>query len=185
MFSEYLNVDSLTALVTLTALEIVLGIDNIIFIAIQANHLPPEQRERGRKLGLLLAVVSRIVLLLCIGLVMKLTHPVGSLLGRTITGKDLVLIAGGLFLIRQATVEIHHKVEGRHQERERRKTGVSLRSMLIQVTLMDVVFSLDSVITAMGMSKQIPIMILAVLISVGVMLIFSGTIVDFVDRNPA
>ena len=181
--SEYLTVESLVALLTLTALEIVLGIDNIIFIAIQAGNLPADQREKGRKLGLLLAVVSRIGLLMGVGWVLQLTHPIGTLLGHEITGKDLVMLAGGLFLIRQATVEIHHKVEGRHQERHRRAHSVSLKAMLIQVTIMDMVFSLDSVITAIGLCtpKQLPIMIAAVLVSVGVMLVYSGAIVRFVD----
>ena len=143
--SEYLTVESLIALLTLTALEVVLGIDNIIFIAIQAGNLPVAQRDRARKLGLLLAVVSRIMLLFAIGWIVQLTHPIGTLLGHEITGKDLVLIAGGLFLIRQATVEIHHKVEGRHQEGHAGKRVSTLGAMLVQVTIMDLVFSLDSV----------------------------------------
>ncbi len=184
--TEYLTVECLIALLTLTALEVVLGIDNIIFIAIQAGHLPVEQRDQGRRLGLLLAVVSRIMLLFAIGWVTQLKTPIGTLLGHEFTWKDLVVITGGLFLIRQATVEIHHKVEGDHEEEQHSSPRVStLKAMLIQVTIMDVVFSLDSVITAVGMSKQVPIMIAAVLIAVGVMLVFSGAIVRFVDHNPA
>ena len=183
-FTEYLTVESLIALLTLTTLEIVLGIDNIIFIAIQAGNLPAAQRDRARRLGLMLAVVSRILLLFAIGWVVKMTHPIGTLLGHEITWKDLVVIAGGLFLIRQATVEIHHKVEGEHPEQHGVGRVSTLSAMLIQVTIMDVVFSLDSVITAVGMSKQVPIMIAAVLMSVVVMLVFSGAIVRFVDQNP-
>jgi predicted tellurium resistance membrane protein TerC len=183
--SEYLTAESLIALVTLTALEIVLGIDNIIFIAIQAGNLPVAQRERARKLGLLLAVVSRVMLLFAIGWVVQLTHPIGTLLGHQITWKDLVVITGGLFLMRQATVEIHHKVEGQSHEEHGTSRVSTLSAMLVQVTIMDVIFSLDSVITAVGMSKQIPIMIAAVLMSVVVMLVFSGAIVRFVDQNPA
>ena len=183
--NEYLTVNSLIALLTLTALEIVLGIDNIIFIAIQAGNLPAAQRDRARKLGLLLAVVSRIMLLFAIGWVVQLTHPIGTLLGHEITWKDLVVIAGGLFLIRQATVEIHHKVEGQHHEQHGTGRVTTMSSMLVQVAIMDMVFSLDSVITAVGMSKQVPIMVAAVLISVVVMLVFSGAIVRFVDLNPA
>ncbi|MCX7407189.1 MAG: TerC family protein [Planctomycetota bacterium] len=183
---ELLTVPNLIALLTLTALEIVLGIDNIIFIAIQAGNLPVEQRDRARRLGLLLAVVSRVLLLFTIGWVVQLKQPMGTLLGHEFTWKDLVVLAGGLFLIRQATVEIHHKVEGHHAEDGHGSPRVStLNAMLVQVTIMDVVFSLDSVITAVGMCKEVPIMIAAVLISVGVMLVFSGSIVRFVDQNPA
>jgi len=182
--SEYLTANSLIALLTLTALEVVLGIDNIIFIAIQAGSLPVAQRDRARKLGLLLAVVSRIMLLFAIGWVVQLTHPIGTLLGHEITWKDLVVIAGGLFLIRQATVEIHHKVEGLSHEEHGTSRVTTMSAMLVQVTIMDVVFSLDSVITAVGMSKQVPIMIAAVLMAVVVMLVFSGAIVRFVDQNP-
>jgi predicted tellurium resistance membrane protein TerC len=182
--SEYLTVESLIALLTLTALEIVLGIDNIIFIAIQAGNLPAAQRDRARKLGLLLAVVSRIMLLFAIGWVVQLKHPIGTLLGHEITWKDLVVIAGGLFLIQQATVEIHHKIEGQHHEQHGTGRVTTMSAMLVQVAIMDIVFSLDSVITAVGMSKQVPIMVAAVLIAVGVMLIFSGAIVRFVDYNP-
>lgn len=182
--SEYLTVECLIAFVTLTALEIVLGIDNIIFIAIQAGHLPVEQRERGRKLGLLLAVVSRVALLLGIGWVIQLKTPMMTIMGHGVTGKDLVLIIGGIFLMRQATVEIHSTVERRNHNSHGVATVSTLRAMLIQVTVMDVVFSLDSVITAVGMSKQVPVMIAAVLAAVSVMLAYSGVVVQFVDRNP-
>ena len=183
--TEYLTVEHLIALLTLTALEVVLGIDNIIFIAIQAGHLPVAQRDRARRLGLLLAVVSRVLLLFMIGWIVQLKQPIGTLLGHEFTWKDLVVLAGGLFLIRQATVEIHHKVEGHSDEHHGSPRVSTLKTMLIQVTIMDVVFSLDSVITAVGMSKEIPIMVAAVLIAVGVMLVFSGAIVRFVDQNPA
>ena len=182
---QYLTVESLIALLTLTALEIVLGIDNIIFIAIQAGNLPAAQRERARKLGLLLAVVSRVLLLFAIGWVVQLEHSIGTLLGQEITWKDLVVILGGLILIHQATVEIHHKVEGQHREHHGTGRVTTMSSMLVQVAIMDVVFSLDSVITAVGMSKQVPIMVAAVLMAVVVMLVFSGAIVRFVDLNPA
>jgi predicted tellurium resistance membrane protein TerC len=182
--SEYLTLECLIAFVTLTALEIVLGIDNIIFIAIQSGHLPPEQRDRGRKLGLLLAVVSRILLLLGISWVMRLTAPILTIWEHEITGKDLVMIVGGVFLIRQATHEIHANVERQHADGHGHAVRATLRSMLIQVATMDVVFSLDSVITAVGMSKQVPVMIAAVLVAVAVMLAYSGVVVRFVDRNP-
>ncbi len=182
--SEYLTAESLIAFVTLTALEIVLGIDNIIFIAIQAGHLPTEQRDRGRKLGLLFAVVSRIGLLLGITWVMRLTSDLFTIVGHAVTGKDLVLILGGTFLIRQATVEIHHNVAKKSAESHRNAAVGTLTAMLVQVTAMDVIFSLDSVITAVGMSKQVPIMIAAIVVAVAVMLAYSGAVVRFVDRNP-
>jgi predicted tellurium resistance membrane protein TerC len=182
--AEYLNFESLLAFLTLTALEIVLGIDNLIFIAVQTAHLPPDQRERGRRLGLLLAVVSRIALLLGISWVMKLTSPIATILGHEITGRDLVLVIGGVFLIHQATVEIHENVERQHRKARAGAGARSLRAMLFQVTIMDIVFSLDSVITAVGMSKQVPVMIAAILTSVVVMLVYSGLVIRFVDRNP-
>ena len=182
--AEYLTVESLIAFVTLAALEIVLGIDNIIFIAIQSGHLPPEQRERGRKLGLMFAVVTRIALLMGISWVMRLTTPLISLLEHSVTGKDLVLIIGGIFLIRQATVEIHSTVEHKHHGEHAARRVTTLKGMLIQVAAMDVIFSLDSVITAVGMTKHVPIMIAAVIVSVLIMLAYSGYVVRFVDRNP-
>jgi predicted tellurium resistance membrane protein TerC len=183
--AEYLNVQSLIALLTLTALEIVLGIDNVIFIAIKAGNLPVAQRDHARRMGLLLAVVARVLLLFTIGWIVQLKQPAGTLLGHEFSWKDLVVLAGGLFLIRQATVEIHHKVEGHAEEHHSSPRVSTLKSMLIQVAIMDVVFSLDSVITAVGMSKQVPIMIASVLIAVAVMMVFSGAIVRFVDQNPA
>ena len=182
--AQYFTAESLLAFLTLTILEIVLCIDNIIFIAIQASNLPAHQRDRGRKLGLLFAVVTRIMLLLGIGTVMQLKSPLAVVLRHPITGKDLILLLGGLFLIRQATLEIHEKVEGRHRHHGHKPVAASLNAMLLQIALMDMVFSLDSVITAVGMSKQIPIMIAAVLAAVGMMLVYSGAVVDFVDKNP-
>jgi len=182
--SEYLTVESLLAFLTLTALEIVLGIDNIIFIAIQAGRLPADQRDRGRKLGLLFAVFSRIGLLLGITWVMRLTSNLMTIAGHGVTGKDLVLICGGTFLIRQATVEIHHNVEKSAEESHQNTVTMSLAVMLVQVTVMDVIFSLDSVITAVGMSKQVPVMIAAIIVAVAVMIAYSGFVVRFVDRNP-
>lgn len=182
-----LSTSSLIAFLTLSALEIVLGIDNVIFIAILAGKLPPAERDRARKLGLSLAVVTRILLLLAIGAVMRLQKAVlFSVLGIGLTGKDLVLLAGGLFLIGKATYEIHHKLEhaGEGGETGVKTVSTSLRAVLVQVLLVDVVFSLDSVITAVGMTNHIPVMIAAILVSVAIMLAFSGPIVAFVDRHP-
>jgi predicted tellurium resistance membrane protein TerC len=180
-----LTPENVVAFLTLTSLEIVLGIDNIIFIAILAGKLPEQQRDMARKLGLGVAVVSRIVLLLGISWVLKLKHPLFTMLHHEVTGKDLVLLIGGLFLIAKATYEIHHKVEHVIADDPRAKAPASLKLMLLQVVLIDVVFSLDSVITAVGMSQSIPIMVAAILTSVAVMLAASAPIVRFVDRHPA
>lgn len=184
-----LSVESLIAFLTLASLEIVLGIDNIIFIAILAGKLPEHERDRARILGLSLAVITRVLLLLAIGWVMRLDRtPLFDLLGRGITGKDLILLVGGLFLIAKATWEIHHKIE--HAEivpggNKAGRPGATLATVVAQVLAIDVVFSLDSVLTAVGMTDQIPVMIAAILASVGIMLAFSGPIVRFVDQHPA
>jgi predicted tellurium resistance membrane protein TerC len=179
-----LTTENLIALLTLTSLEIVLGIDNVIFIAILAGKLPEKQRDFARQVGLGLAVLSRIALLLGIGWVMQLKHPLFTLLHHEFTGKDLVLLFGGLFLLGKATYEIHHKVEAHHVREQSAGAPASLFWMLMQVLAIDVVFSLDSVITAVGMVKSVPIMITAILISVAIMLVFSGAVVRFVDQHP-
>ena len=171
------------ALLTLTLLEIVLGIDNIIFISILAGKLPQAQRERARRVGLSLAMFLRIGLLLSITWVMRLTAPLFSVAGQDISGRDLILILGGLFLIAKSTHEIHDKLEG---EEGQPSTGVvaSFNAVLVQILLLDLVFSLDSVITAVGMAEDIAVMVLAVVIAVGVMLVLSSAIGEFVDRHP-
>lgn len=180
-----LTTETAIAFLTLTSLEIVLGIDNVIFIAILAGRLPEHQRDFARKLGLGIAVVSRILLLLGIGAVMKLTEPWLRIGSFHLAGKDVVLLVGGIFLIGKATYEIHHKVTG-HVDAEGKAAGhASLLPMLAQVALIDIVFSLDSVITAVGMSNQLPVMISAVVVAVLIMVIFSGPVVRFVDRFPA
>jgi predicted tellurium resistance membrane protein TerC len=178
------TVEGIIALLTLVSLEVVLGIDNVIFIAVLAGRLPPEQRDRARRLGIQVAVISRILLLLSISWVMRLTRPLFEFVGRGFTGKDIILIVGGAFLLTKATVEIHHKVQG-VQESSRTSNVVSLRGVLVQVLMIDVVFSLDSVITAVGMTEHVPIMILAVLIATGIMLWSSRAVVDFVEKHPA
>lgn len=182
---DLFTTENALAFLTLASLEIVLGIDNVIFIAILAGKLPPHQRDLGRRVGLTIAVVSRIVLLLGIGWVMKLKEPWFSILEHQITGKDLVLILGGLFLIAKATYEMHHKVSGAHDAAASNGGHTSLPVMLAQVVMIDVVFSLDSVITAVGMSNNLPVMIAAIIVSVLVMLAFSGPVVHFVDAHPA
>ena len=171
------------ALGTLTVLEIVLGIDNIVFISILAGKLRQEDRERARKLGLSLAMIIRILLLLSITWVMGLTAPLFALLGYEISGRDVILLVGGLFLIGKSTLEIHEKLEG-VEGHGSAKVAKSFASVIIQILLLDIVFSLDSVITAVGMAEDVAVMILAVIIAVGVMLLSSGAISEFVDRHP-
>jgi predicted tellurium resistance membrane protein TerC len=185
---EILTGQGMAALLTLTSLELVLGIDNVIFIAILCGRLPERDRDRARRLGLGLAVVSRILLVLAIGWVMGLKEPLFRLIGREVTGKDLILILGGVFLIFKATKEIHHRVQQARVDSSGAKKVVSLASVLFQILLIDVVFSIDSVITAVGMTEDlpnpIPVMITAILLSVGGMLMFSRAIVLFIERNP-
>jgi predicted tellurium resistance membrane protein TerC len=171
------------ALLTLTALEIVLGIDNIVFISILAGKLRMEQRDRARKVGLSLAMFIRIALLFSITWVMGLTEPLFEVLEQEISGRDLILLFGGLFLIGKATFEIHDKLEG-HAGHGAAKAAATFGAVIVQILLLDIVFSLDSVITAVGMANDISIMVLAVVIAVGVMLVSAGPISDFVERHP-
>lgn len=171
------------ALATLTALEIVLGIDNIIFISILAGKLPKKQQAKARQSGLIAAMLSRILLLFSISLIMKLTAPLFPLLGHEVTGKDLILMIGGLFLIFKSTREIHHKLEGESGD-ESKHVANSFASVIAQIMLLDLVFSIDSVITAIGMVKHLSVMITAVVISVGIMLVAAGSISDFVNKHP-
>jgi predicted tellurium resistance membrane protein TerC len=171
------------ALLTLTALEIVLGIDNIVFISILAGKLPEAQRERARKVGLSLAMLIRIALLLSITWVMQLTSPLFAVFGNEISGRDLILIIGGLFLIAKSTHEIHDKLEG-EEGHASAKVAASFAAVIIQILLLDIVFSLDSVITAVGMAEDVAVMVLAVVIAVGVMLVSAKTIGEFVEKHP-
>jgi predicted tellurium resistance membrane protein TerC len=168
---------------TLTLLEIVLGIDNVVFISILAAKLPPEQREKARKMGLALAMITRILLLLSLSWIIRLTAPLFTVLGQEISGRDLVLIVGGLFLLGKSTHEIHGSLEGEDGEKSRR-VAPSFTSVLIQILLLDIVFSLDSVITAVGMVDEVAVMIAAVVVAVGFMLGFSGAISRFVHDHP-
>lgn len=173
------------SLLTLTSLEIVLGIDNIIFIAILCGKLPDGQKDKARIVGLGLAMITRILLLLSLFWIMKLTTPLFSIFNQSISGRDLVLIAGGLFLIAKSTLEIHSHATGEDEEAQL-KSGkkAGFVSVITQIAILDIVFSLDSVITAVGMADHIEIMILAVVLAVGVMLFASGAISRFVDNNP-
>lgn len=171
------------AFVTLVALELVLGIDNIIFISILVGKLPAHQQNKARKIGLALAMLMRILLLLSLSWIVRLTTPLVTILNQEISGRDLILILGGLFLLAKSTHEIHQKLEG---EEGRASTAVrhSFRSVILQIILLDIVFSLDSVITAVGMVNEVPIMIAAVIVSVIFMMLSAETIGNFVDRHP-
>lgn len=184
MLSWIYEPEAWIALLTLTGLEIVLGIDNIIFIAILAGRLPKHQRDKGRTIGLSLAMITRILLLLSLFWVMKLTTPLFSVLSFDISGRDLILILGGLFLLVKSTLEIHHAVDDAVEVKEDIKVS-SFGFVLFQIAMLDIIFSLDSVITAVGMaSKYLMVMILAVIIAVGVMMIASKAISGFIEKHP-
>ncbi|ABQ25105.1 TerC family protein [Geotalea uraniireducens] len=171
------------ALVTLTALEIVLGIDNIIFISIQAGKLPVHQQEKARIVGLGLAMFIRIALLFSLTWLMGLTTPIFSVLNNEISGRDIILISGGLFLLWKSTMEIHEKLEGEEGHSVSR-AGATFAAVIVQILLLDIVFSLDSIITALGMANRLAVMVAAVVMAVGFMMLFSGKISAFVDRHP-
>jgi predicted tellurium resistance membrane protein TerC len=168
---------------TLTALELVLGIDNVIFISILAGKLPADQQKKARLVGLALAMLMRVALLFSLSWIIRLTAPLFEVLGQEISGRDLVLIAGGLFLLGKSTHEIHQKLEGDEGEASAR-VKPSFMSVIVQILLLDVVFSLDSVITAVGMVNEIGIMIAAVVVAIVFMMAFAGPISAFVERRP-
>lgn len=177
------NPEAWIALLTLTALEIVLGIDNIIFITILVGRLPHRERNKARVLGLGLAMLTRILLLLSITWVMRLTTPLFSVLGREISGRDLILVVGGLFLLWKSTMEIHESLEGEGEAKATR-AAVSFFGILAQIAVLDIIFSLDSVITAVGLANDVAVMILAIVAAVIVMMFSSRGIGEFVDRHP-
>jgi predicted tellurium resistance membrane protein TerC len=171
------------SLLTLTLLEIVLGIDNIVFISILSSKLPVDQREKARTVGLGLALLTRILLLVGLAWMVRLTNPLFSLFGQPVSGRDLILLAGGLFLLGKATHEIHDRLEGEDGAVTSRITP-RFSAIVIQILLLDIVFSLDSVITAVGMVRQIPVMISAVILAMIFMLIFVNRVSAFIDRHP-
>lgn len=183
-FSWVSSLEAWIAMLTLTVMEIVLGIDNIVFISILVDKLPEAERPRARFLGLGFAMLTRILLLLSISWVIQLKDPLFTVFHHEISGKDLVLILGGLFLLYKATVEIHHKVEGHAEEEKKSSAKAALGAILVQIAILDIVFSLDSVITAVGMVEHITVMIAAVLISVGFMMVFAGTVSSFISAHP-
>lgn len=183
MLELFLQPENLIALLTLTALEIVLGIDNIVFLSILVGRLPEQRRQSARIFGLGLAMITRILLLLSLAWLMKLTQPLFTVLGEAVSGRDLILIAGGLFLLWKSTFEIHGALEGEHGTRSVKPMGGFLL-VLVQIAILDIVFSLDSVITAVGMVDHVSIMVVAIVIAVGVMMLFARSIGEFVDEHP-
>jgi predicted tellurium resistance membrane protein TerC len=177
------NVEIWVALLTLTTLELVLGIDNVIFISILAGKLPRAEQPRARTVGLGLAMLTRIALLLSLAWIIRLTAPLFTVLGQPVSGRDLILLLGGLFLIGKSTYEIHDKLEGTEHEMSVRARP-SFRAIVVQIMLLDIVFSLDSVITAVGMVQHVAVMVAAVMIAVVLMMVFAGPISEFVDRHP-
>ena len=175
----------LISLLTLIALEVVLGIDNIIFISILSGKLPEDQQKKARTWGILLAMVLRLGLLAAISLIMKLDKELFSLLSVSISGKDLILILGGLFLMYKSTKEIYHKMEGEHEDQEHKISKATFATIIGQILLLDLVFSVDSIITAVGLANEIWVMYTAVVVSVIVMLIAAGPISNFVNKHPA
>lgn len=185
MFEWIFSIDAWVILATLTALEIVLGIDNIIFLAILVSKLPPQHRDKGRILGLGFAMITRILLLLSLFWVMKLVNPLFSILGNEISGRDLVLLLGGIFLIIKSTKEIIEQISSSEDEQSHFKASNKLWVVVAEIAVIDIVFSLDSVITAVGIAQDVSIMILAVVIAVAVMLFASKPIADFVEKYPS
>lgn len=183
MFEWITNPEAWVALVTLTSLEIVLGIDNIIFISILVGRLPENERNKARIIGLSIAMIARILLLLSITWVMSLTSGLFELFSMEISGRDLILVLGGLFLLAKSTHEIHNSLEADPEE-HKSKAKLSLISVLVQIAILDVVFSLDSVITAVGLAKEIQVMIIAIIIAVIIMMLSAKSIGDFVDAHP-
>ena len=183
MFEPFLTADGLIALATLTFLEVILGVDNVIFISILAGKLPPNQQARARRLGLAAAMITRILLLMSLAWIIRLTQPLFAVLDHEFSGRDLILLGGGLFLLAKATLEIHERLEGEEGHGSAR-VFPSFSAVIFQIMLLDIVFSLDSVITAVGMAEDIPIMVAAVVIAVGIMMVSSATISAFVNRHP-
>ena len=173
-----------SALFALLALEIVLGVDNVVFISILANKLPEEEQDKARRTGIAAAGAMRVVLLLAVGWIISLKSELFEVFGQSFSGKDLILLAGGFFLIYKATKEIHHKLEGEDEHAEA-KVAPTFAAVIGQVMLLDLVFSIDSVITAVGMTEYVPVMVIAILVAVAIMMIASGSIYRFVNRHPS
>lgn len=184
MFEWLSDPNAWASLLTLTALEIVLGIDNIIFISIMANRLPEHQQAKARQFGLALALISRLALLASIAWIVKLTDPIFTIFDMGISVRDLILLFGGLFLLYKGTAEIHHTMEGHAEDGGPSRVSATFSGVIMQIMVLDIVFSLDSVITAVGMATQLPVMITAVVIAVAVMLFAAGPTSRFVQNHP-
>jgi predicted tellurium resistance membrane protein TerC len=182
MLALLTSADAWISLLTLTVLEIVLGIDNIIFLSLAANKLPPPRRPAARRIGLSLALVMRIIFLSSVAWIISLSHPVITLWGLALSWKDIVFFAGGLFLLTKSTREIHGMVEGEEHGREGK--GATMLSVIVQIAMFDIVFSIDSVVTAVGMAEHLAVMIAAVVLAMIVMMVASGAVADFVERHP-
>jgi predicted tellurium resistance membrane protein TerC len=182
MFELLTDFNVWTSLLTLTVLEIVLGIDNIVFLSIASSRLPKERRQEARRIGLALALIMRIALLSSIAFIIHLSEPIVTVYGQAFSWRDLVFFAGGIFLLTKGTREIHHLVDGDDEEMHAR--GATFFSVIVQIAIFDLVFSIDSVITAVGMAEHLPVMIAAVVIAIIIMLIASGPVSEFVHRYP-
>jgi predicted tellurium resistance membrane protein TerC len=183
MFDPFLTADGLIALATLTFLEVILGVDNVIFISILAGKLPANQQARARRLGLAAAMITRILLLMSLAWIVRLTEPLVTFFDHRLSGRDLILLSGGLFLLANATLEIHERLEG-EEGHGSAKVYPSFAAVILQIMVLDIVFSLDSVITAVGMAEDIAIMVTAVVVAVAIMMVSAGAISDFVNRHP-
>ena len=181
----FLTSDGLVALATLTALEVVLGVDNVVFIAIVSARLPAAQQPMARRIGLALALITRVLLLLTLSWIMGLVQPLFHVGGRGVSGRDLILLAGGLFLVAKATWEIYAKVEGTHEDARAARGRRGMVGVVVQIMILDVVFSLDSVITAIGMVDEVPIMIVAIVLAMVVMLLAMERVSGFVEAHPS
>ncbi|MEJ5300768.1 MAG: TerC family protein [Thermodesulforhabdaceae bacterium] len=185
MIYNFFSLENLTALITLTAMELVLGIDNIVFIAVVTSRLPARSQSSARRVGLALALIFRIALLSLLFVMTHFTKPLVTILGNEFSVRDVILIAGGLFLIAKATHEIHVKLEGVKEDKSKKSKAISSFSgAIIQIAIIDIVFSLDSIITAIGMARHIGVMILAVVLAVVFMMFFSGVVSAFIERHP-
>lgn len=175
--------ESIVTLLTLALLEIVLGLDNVIFIAILASRLPQTQQAKARQVGLLLALGTRVLLLLSLSWIMGLVEPLFTVANRDVSGRDLILLGGGLFLLAKSTIEMHHSLEG-HTESQKSTTTQSFLGVVTQIAILDIVFSLDSVITAVGLVDELVIMVIAIVLAVGVMLLFANSLSAFIEKHP-
>lgn len=186
-FSIFLEASTWFSIITLTFMEIVLGIDNLIFISISSNKLPVNQRAKARRLGLFFALIFRILLLLSIKWIIELKEPLFHVLGHGVSGRNIILLAGGLFLLAKSTTEIHHKIEHEEKEKDEKTSTVknTFQSIVLQIVLLDIVFSFDSILTAVGLTQHVIIMIIAVVISMLIMLLFANPVSEFINKHPS